>query len=225
MDGSLEIRVEVVEVLLHAAAFFAVTDLADLFGREFFFVAAFFATGHDGAEGLDFSDDGGEIEFLNLRFDGLGILVGDGRFGEIGFSVKPANIDVFGVMFDEVAAVVGSAMLFQERGSGKIATGPVGGEGVEVGVVIAENEEDGGGHVERDQSEEGTALVIFPGRGGAFSVEEGIASFPNEVVLVAEALNGLGADAVEEAIVDGFVIGAGPAGDVLEGFPVVPAFG
>ena len=90
-------------------------ELADLFWGELFFVffaSAFFASGHDGAEGGDFGDDGGEVEFFDLGFDGGGVFVGDGGFAEVGFSVEPAEVDVSGLVLDEVAAVVGSAMLF-----------------------------------------------------------------------------------------------------------------
>lgn len=138
------------EVLFDAAAFFAVADLADLFWGEFFFVAALFAAGHDGAEGFDFSDDGGEVECPDLGFDGLGVFVSDRGFGEVGLSVEPADIDVAGVVFNEVTTVVGGPMFLKESGSGEVAPGPVGSEGMEGGVVVSKNNQDGGSHVERD---------------------------------------------------------------------------
>ena len=55
--------------------------------------------------------------FFDLGFDGFGIFIGDGGFAEVGFAVEPANVDVLGVMLDEVAAVIGSAMLFHEGGA------------------------------------------------------------------------------------------------------------
>lgn len=187
------------EVLFFAAAVFSVRHLADLFWGEFFFVffaSAFFAAGHDGAEGFDFGDDGGEVEFFDLGFDGFGVFVGEWGFAEVGFSVEPAKVDVSGLVFDEVAAVVGSAMLSHEGGAGEVAAGAVGREGVEFWVVVSEDEEDGLGHVEGDESEEGAALVVFPGGGGSFSVEVGAAAFPDEVVFVADGFDGGGADAV-----------------------------
>lgn len=211
--------------MFDAAAFFTVADLADLFWGEFFFVAAFFATGHDGAEGLDFGDDGGEVELLDLGTDLFGVLIGDGSFAEIGFAIEPTDIDVAGVMLDEVAPVIGTTMLAHEGGAGEVAASAVGREGMEFFVVFSEDEEDGLSHVERDEAEEGAALFIIPGGGGSFAVKVGGASFPNEVVFVAEALDGFCADAVKEAGVDCFVVGAGPTGDVLKGFPVGLAIG
>ena len=224
-DGSLGFGVEIAEILFDAAAFFAVTDLADLFGGEFFFVAALFAAGHDGAEGFDFGDDGGEVELFDLGADFVGVFVGDGGFAEVWFAVEPTDVDVAGVVFDKVAAMIGSAMLPHEGGAGEVAAGAVGGEGVEFFVVVSEDEKDGLGHVEGDEPEEGAALLVFPGGGGSFSMEVGVAAFPDEVVLVAEAFDRVRADAIEETGVDGFVVGAGPAGDVLEGFPVGLAIG
>lgn len=213
------------EVLFFAAAVFSVGHLADLFWGEFFLVAAFFAAGHDGAEGFDFGDNGGEVEFFDLSFDGLGVFVGERGFAEVGFSVEPAEVDVSRLVLDEVAAVVGSAMLSEEGGAGEVAASAVGGEGVELRVIVSEDEEDGLGHVEGDEAEEGAALLVFPSGGGTLAVEVGAAAFPDEVVLVADCFDGVCADAVEEAVVDGFMVGAGPAGDVLEGFPVVLSFG
>ena len=103
------------EVLFDAAAFGAVADLADLFWGEVFVFAAFVASGHDAAEGFDFGDDGGEVEFADLGFDLVGVFVGDGGFAEVGFSVEPTEIDVAGVMGDEVAALVGAAVLFLKK--------------------------------------------------------------------------------------------------------------
>jgi len=80
---------------------------------------------------------------------------------------------------------------------------------VEFLLVVSEDEEDGFRHVEGDEAEEGTALLIFPSGGSALAVVVGVASFPDEVVFVADA----------------FEVGAGPAGDVLEGFPVGLAIG
>ena len=115
-------------------------NLADLFWGEFFFVAAFFAASHDGAEGFDFGDDGGEVELFDLGFDGFGVFVGEGGFGEVGLSVEPAEVDVFGVVFDKVAAVVGTAVLFEEFGTGEVSASAVGGERVEFLVVVSEDE-------------------------------------------------------------------------------------
>jgi len=96
---------------------------------------------------------------------------------------------------------------------------------VEFLLVVSEDEEDGFRHVEGDEAEEGTALLIFPSGGSALAVVVSVASFPDEVVFVADAFERFGGDAFEEAGVDGFVVGAGPAGDVLEGFPVGLAIG
>ena len=92
-------------------------------------------------------------------------------------------------------------------------------------IIVSEDEEDGLGHIEGDEAEEGAALVIFPSGGGSFAVEVGAAALPDEVVLVANGFDGFGADVFEEAGVDGLVVGAGPAGDVLKGFPVGLAIG
>ena len=225
MVGSFVFRVETGEVLVDAAAFGAVADLADLFGSEFFFVPAFVATSHDAAEGFDFGDDGCEVEFADLGFDLVGVFVGDGGFAEVGFSVEPTEIDVAGVMGDEVAALVGAAVLFFEGGAGEVSSGAVRGEGEKFLLIISKDEEDGLGHVEGDEADEWSALVILPGGGGTFAVVEEVAPFPDEVVLVAEGFDGFGTDAFEEALVDAFVVGTGPAGDVLEGVPVGEPFG
>ena len=43
-----------------------------------------------------------------MGFNGIGVLVGKGCFGEVGITIKPTDIDVFGVMFDEVTSMIGS---------------------------------------------------------------------------------------------------------------------
>ncbi len=62
---------------------------------------------HDASEGLDFSDDIGEAEVVDLRADFFGVFVSDGRFAEIGFSIEPAHINVAGVVFDEILSMIG----------------------------------------------------------------------------------------------------------------------
>lgn len=225
MVGLFVFRVETGKILFDAAAFGAVADLADLFGGEFFVFAAFVAAGHDAAEGFDFGDDGCEVEFADLGFDLVGVFIGDGSFAEVGFCVEPTDVDVAGVMGDEVAALICSAVLFFEGGAGDVSSGAVRGEGEEFLLIISEDEEDGLGHVEGDEADEWSALVILPGGGGTFAVVEEVAPFPDEVVFIAEGLDGFGSDAFEEALVNAFVIGAGPAGDVLEGVPVGEPFG
>ena len=213
--------IKIPKVLVGAAAFFAVLDLADLFGGEFVFVGSFELSGHEGAEGFDFGGDGGEVELVDLFFDLFGVFVGDGDFAEVGSAGEPTGIDVSGVVFDEVPSLVGAAELSSESGAGEVAPGAVGGEGEEFFVVFTEDEEDGFGHVEGDEADEWAPLFVFPGGGGTFAVVEEVAAFPDEVVFVADGFDGGGADAVEEALVDALVVGFGPAGDVLEGFPVV----
>lgn len=68
------------EISFDPTTFGAVADLGDLFWGEFCFVAAFVAAGHDAAEGLDFGDDGGEIELADLGLDLIGVFIGDGCF-------------------------------------------------------------------------------------------------------------------------------------------------
>ena len=68
-------------------------------------------------------------------------------------------------------------------------------------------------------------MVVFPSGGGAFAVVVGVTAFPDKVVFVTDGFDGGCADVIEEAGVDGLVIGVGPAGDVLKGFPVGLAIG
>ena len=53
-------------------------------------------------------------------------------------------------------------------------------------------------------------MIIFPSGGRAFAVVVGRATFPDEVVFVADGFDRFSSDSVEEAVVDGFVVGAGP---------------
>ena len=141
-----------VEVLFFAAAVFAMGHLSDLFWGKVFFVASFFAARHDGAEGGDFRDDGGEVELLDLFFDRFRIFVSKRSFGEVWFSVKPSKVDVSSLMFDEVTTVIGSAMLFEQGRAGEVSACSMRGKGVELWVVISKNKENGLGHVQRDET-------------------------------------------------------------------------
>ena len=82
-------------------------------------------------------DDGGEVEFFDLGADFFGIFVGDGGFGEVGFAVEPADVDVFGVVADGVLAGGFIWKLSLERGARDVPSGTVRGEGEEVIVVLA----------------------------------------------------------------------------------------
>ncbi len=200
-------------------------DLAFLFRGELLFGTFpgrdFCMPGHDTTEGLDFSDDVSELEILDLLADFIGVFVGDGSFAQIGLSVEPTDLDVAGMMIDEVLPVVGGGMESFERGAGEVATGTVGREGEELFVVFPQHDENGFRHVERDQPQEWSSAFILPGRSGAFAVVEMVAAFPDKVVFVSEAGNFHSTDAIEKTGVDALMVGSGPAGDVLQGFPVI----
>lgn len=130
--------IEVAEILLLATAVFAVADLADLLRSQFFLFAAFFSASHEATERFDFTDNGGEVELVNLPSNLVGVFVSNRRFAEIGFAVEPSDVDVPGVMFDEMASVIGSAVFFEQGSAGVISPGTVGGKGVELFVVVSE---------------------------------------------------------------------------------------
>ena len=108
----------------------------------------------------------------------------------------------------------------QGRGARLISPCAVGGETEEIRVVATERHENRGRHVERDQAEQGTSLLIFPRRCRALPVEELVAAFPDKIVLIAKFADPLRARAFEETSVDRLVIRLRPAPDVLQRFPV-----
>jgi hypothetical protein len=59
-------------------------------------------------------------------------------------------------------------------------------EGEVVLVVFSKDDKDGFGHVEGDETEERSSLLVVPGRSCSFAVEVGGAAFPDKVVFVAE---------------------------------------
>ena len=172
-------------------------------------------SGHDASEGLDFSDDVGEAEVFDLLANLISVFVSDGRFAKIGFPVKPADVDVAGVMLDKVLAVISGGVLFSQGSAGEVSARTMRSEGEEFFVVFPENDENGFGHVEWNQPEEWSTAFVFPGRCRPFAMEEVVAAFPHEVVFISKVGNFFGTNAFKETRVNAFVIGPGPTGDVL----------
>ena len=140
--------------------------------------------------------------------------------------MPPANVQPGGLTADESLQVLAAELsLFVQVGSGGGAAGEVspcsvGREAVELLIVFAEHKQDGRGHVERDQAQCRAVLFIRPSGGGAFAVVEGVATFPDKVVLVAEGCGDGGVQFFGKGLVDALMIGFGPSTDVLQRLPV-----
>ena len=171
-------------------------DLALLLRRQRLFPLPRFRAGiagHDAAERFDFGDDVGELEMLNLLADLRGRLVADRTFSEICLAMVPANVETGrggGDRFRNALFIdlTGLAILelAHRCGSRLVASGTVGTERQEVPVVAAERDQDRLRHVEGNETEQGTSIVIVPRGCRSLAVEEAVATLPDEVVLVAE---------------------------------------
>ena len=107
-------------------------DLALLFGAEVIFTFAFPRSGariasHDAAQRFDFSDDVGQAKMFDLFADLGSGFVSYRTFGEIGFAVKPTDVETLGgfsnctVYFIGIEVAVGFTEVFERGGAALIA--------------------------------------------------------------------------------------------------------
>ncbi len=113
------------------------------------------------------------------------------------------------------------AILPHHRGAGQIPPRAMWTERKVLLVVAAQHDEDGAGHVQRNEPQQRATGLIFPGRGRPLAVKEDVTAFPDKIVLIAKGGHGHATRSFQEPCVDALVIGLGPAGHVLQRLPIV----
>ena len=144
--------------------------------------------GHEATQGLDFSDNSCEVELLDLGFDlGCGF-VNEGCFAQVRLAVPPSDIQAGRLFGDElfqqlrIYRAVFLTPRFCGRTAGEISPRSVRGKAKVVRVIPSEDKENRGSHVQRDESQLGTALLVRPGGRGSFPMIVGGAEFPDKIV-------------------------------------------